>query len=323
MYNIAKVAKGEILVYFNQVFDALCKVVGAHMIYANWLTHGVKLAADSELSVKNGAELLDRLIKDIVAESAASYVSILQAPSETEEEGTDDQERPSEDLPTAFSLQRFLPLLEERINVLNPFTRNFLVAWISLLDSIPDLELVTHLPRFLRGLFKFLSDPNQDVKTATQKTLDRFLNEIKTIAGVKRGVAESRKSQGEDGTKQSTSSLRSGADEDSDVDSVSPGRRELIDEKEDDESAVTGSTVADDEEKSVVAEEDWVPGQDIQVDHGKILDILVTFLGDPRGRLCRKTKCHFLTQSRGGKGDPKGYPSHGAEMDRQFLRDLP
>ena len=26
MYNIAKVAKGEILPYFNQVFDALCKV---------------------------------------------------------------------------------------------------------------------------------------------------------------------------------------------------------------------------------------------------------------------------------------------------------
>lgn len=26
MYNIAKVAKGEILIYFNQVFDALCKV---------------------------------------------------------------------------------------------------------------------------------------------------------------------------------------------------------------------------------------------------------------------------------------------------------
>ena len=39
MYNIAKVAKGEILIYFNQVFDALCK-----------------LAADNELSVKNGAE---------------------------------------------------------------------------------------------------------------------------------------------------------------------------------------------------------------------------------------------------------------------------
>ncbi len=26
MYNIAKVAKGEILVFFNDIFDALCKV---------------------------------------------------------------------------------------------------------------------------------------------------------------------------------------------------------------------------------------------------------------------------------------------------------
>ncbi|ERT02784.1 hypothetical protein HMPREF1624_01086 [Sporothrix schenckii ATCC 58251] len=55
MYNIAKVAKGEILIYFNHIFDALCK-----------------LGADSELSVKNGAELLDRLVKDIVSESAAT-----------------------------------------------------------------------------------------------------------------------------------------------------------------------------------------------------------------------------------------------------------
>jgi len=27
MYNIAKVAKGEILIYFNFIFDALCKVI--------------------------------------------------------------------------------------------------------------------------------------------------------------------------------------------------------------------------------------------------------------------------------------------------------
>ena len=26
MYNIAKVAKGEVLLFFNDVFDALCKV---------------------------------------------------------------------------------------------------------------------------------------------------------------------------------------------------------------------------------------------------------------------------------------------------------
>jgi vacuole morphology and inheritance protein 14 len=279
MYNIAKVAKGEILVYFNQVFDALCKVVESRLISRQWLTNDAKLAADSELSVKNGAELLDRLIKDIVAESAASYVSLLHTNHEWDGEGaTGNQEHVQEELPTAFSLERFIPLLEERINVLNPFTRTFLVAWISLLDSIPDLELVTHLPRFLRGLFKFLSDPNQDVKTATHKTLERFLNEIKSIAGVKRGVAESRKSQGEDGLKRSPSST---ADDDSDIESIDP--EHAIDEK-DDESVIASSTAADDE-RSLGAEDDWIPGQDIQVDHPAILEHLVSFLGDPRGKM--------------------------------------
>ena len=60
-YNIAKVCKGEILVYFNDVFVVLAR-----------------LAADAEVSVKNGAELLDRLFKDIVCESAPHYVSVYQ-----------------------------------------------------------------------------------------------------------------------------------------------------------------------------------------------------------------------------------------------------
>lgn len=30
MYNIAKVAKGEVLPYFNDIFDALCKVNTRH-----------------------------------------------------------------------------------------------------------------------------------------------------------------------------------------------------------------------------------------------------------------------------------------------------
>jgi hypothetical protein len=45
MYNIAKVAKGEILVYFNEVFDALTKVRKYRSMSANqkeagehWLT---------------------------------------------------------------------------------------------------------------------------------------------------------------------------------------------------------------------------------------------------------------------------------------------
>lgn len=32
MYNIAKVAKGEILIYFNNIFDQLCKVCGENYL---------------------------------------------------------------------------------------------------------------------------------------------------------------------------------------------------------------------------------------------------------------------------------------------------
>jgi vacuole morphology and inheritance protein 14 len=52
----------------------------------------------------------------------------------------------------AFSLANFIPLLADRIYVLSPFTRSFLISWISVLDSVPDLEMVSYLPRFLDGL---------------------------------------------------------------------------------------------------------------------------------------------------------------------------
>ncbi|CAG8589814.1 12652_t:CDS:10 [Acaulospora morrowiae] len=163
MYNIAKVSKGEILRYFNEVFDALCK-----------------LAADSELSVKNGAELLDRLIKDIVAEQSTSYVSVLTPAPVAHDDLMDPVSIPRT---TAFSLPRFIPLLGERIRATNPYTRNFLVSWITMLDSIPDLELVSFLPDFLNGLLQFLSD--KDVRYTTSVVLANFLAEIREAVEVK------------------------------------------------------------------------------------------------------------------------------------------
>ena len=226
-----------------------------------------KLAADSELSVKNGAELLDRLVKDIVSESASTYVSVLQAAgkavsSSDEDKGSD---LSSLEPPTAFSLAKFIPLLQERIHVINPFTRTFLVSWVTLLDTIPDLELVYYLPAFLGGLFKFLSDPNRDVHVATQGALERFLNEIKKIARIKKGLAESRRGQSDDHVKRSNSS---------DSGSVQTERSVV-----NDHSAIAdGDSPGPHDSHDGQADGDWVPGQDVQVDHSKILEILVAFL---------------------------------------------
>lgn len=224
------------------------------------------------MSVKNGAELLDRLVKDIVAESAATYVSMVQSPEDsTTLKSNDllDSTDPSFDLPTAFSLAKFIPLLKERIYVMNPFTRTFLVSWVTLLDTIPDLELVSHLPAFLGGLFKFLSDPNRDVHVATQGALERFLTEIKKIAKIKRSLAESRQSLG--GAKpKSRSSSNSGSMQ---------SEHSTVHEKLED----TDGEVDDDDDDQGATDDDWIPGQDVQVDHPKILEILVDFLDPASG----------------------------------------
>ncbi|CAI2177374.1 8966_t:CDS:10 [Funneliformis geosporum] len=259
MYNIAKVSKGEILRYFNEVFDAMSK-----------------LAADSELSVKNGAELLDRLIKDIVAEQSTTYVSVLVHPISHD----DLMETVSMPRTTAFSLPRFIPLLSERIRAKNPFTRNFLVSWITVLDSIPDLELVSFLPAFLDGLLQFLSDPH-DVRYATSNVLANFLAEIREAVEVK----EQQKQQAmknyfvEQQRKLAETTIDAGEsikDSDGDVDDVTLVKSSI--------NSVDGDINWDAvsiSETEGRGKGSWVPGQGVIINYTRIVEILMPHLSSP------------------------------------------
>ncbi|KAH7404172.1 hypothetical protein KP509_15G013700 [Ceratopteris richardii] len=140
LYNIAKVARGDFIVFFNDIFDALCK-----------------LSADSDNNVQNAAHLLDKLVKDIVTES--------------------DQ----------FSIEEFIPLLRERMNVLNAFVRQFLVGWITVLDSVPEIDMLGFLPDFLDGLFNMLSDSSHEIRQQADSALSEFLQEIKNSPSVDYG----------------------------------------------------------------------------------------------------------------------------------------
>uniref|UniRef100_A0A6M2F421 Vacuolar protein 14 C-terminal Fig4-binding domain-containing protein n=1 Tax=Populus davidiana TaxID=266767 RepID=A0A6M2F421_9ROSI len=140
LYNIAKVVRGDFIIFFNHIFDALCK-----------------LSADSDPNVQSAAHLLDRLVKDIVTES--------------------DQ----------FSIEEFIPLLRERMNVLNPYVRQFLVGWITVLDSVPDIDMLGFLPDFLDGLFNMLSDSSHEIRQQADSALSEFLQEIKNSPSVDYG----------------------------------------------------------------------------------------------------------------------------------------
>jgi len=118
--------------YFNQIFDGL-----------------TKLFADVDIDVKNGANLLDRLVKDIVTESES------------------------------FHVERFLPLLQSYIRRTNPYIRQLLVGWITVLDSVPDISMIDYLPDFLDGLFNMLSDSNREIRQAADSALSDFLKEVR------------------------------------------------------------------------------------------------------------------------------------------------
>ncbi|KAL8280512.1 hypothetical protein RQP46_007160 [Phenoliferia psychrophenolica] len=260
MYNVAKVAKGEILVFFNELFDAMSK-----------------LAADTELPVKNGAELLDRLIKDVVTEQASTYISsasIASAPTSPHPSSSSIASNESYDKSLsperAFSLPRFIPLLRERIYVLNPFTRTYLVSWLTVLDSVPELELVSYLPDFLDGLLKFLGDPTVDIRTATQNVLADFLREIREVAEVQRARDENWSKRPEDGEPSRRASEMSALDR---------GEDEGEEPEELDEEAGDESYIYDGEEGEGSGE--WVPGQGVLVDHAAIVEILLQHLSFP------------------------------------------
>jgi vacuole morphology and inheritance protein 14 len=122
-------------------------------------------------------------------------------------------------------------------------------------------------------LLRFLSDANQDVHVATQQALEGFLAEIKRIAGVKRGIQESRKSRSERAKTMSDSGSTNTDDALRQAEKLSL-----------DDSPATTATPPNEKEGS--ADGSWIPGQDVTVDHQKVLEILIPYL-DSTGRLSR------------------------------------
>ncbi|BES90701.1 DUF3434 [Nesidiocoris tenuis] len=105
-----------------------------------------RLAADQDQGVKTASEHLDRLLKDIVTENAT------------------------------FDLVGFMPLLRERLYSKNTFARQYIISWVTVLDAVPDIQLILFLPELLDGLFNLLNDPNS--KNLCGHVLAEFLRSI-------------------------------------------------------------------------------------------------------------------------------------------------
>ena len=151
-----QVARDDFVPFFNDVFDALCK-----------------LSADVDPNVQNAAHLLDKLIKDIVSESPhfdlIEFITLLRQRLQVRL-----QRRLQSPMHSSLRWRRADPFsfhsnplprqMEKKSKVRNPYVRQFLVSWIAVLDSVPDIDMLEHLPEFMEGLLSMLSDPNRDIR---------------------------------------------------------------------------------------------------------------------------------------------------------------
>lgn len=93
---------------------------------------------------------MDRLLKDIVAESSQT-----------------------------FDLNCFIPLLRERVYIKSSFSRQFVISWISVLNAVPEINMVIYLPEILDGLFHTLDDNVPEIHRMCDTLLNTFLRSIK------------------------------------------------------------------------------------------------------------------------------------------------
>lgn len=284
LYNIAKIARGEILLYFNEVFDILCILV-----------------TDIESSVKNAADILDRLIKDIVSAKSTNYVSILQQHEQEDEvpslaiashvtnsQGVAIQVNQVQDVKKAFSLPKFIPTLLERMYTIDPFAKRFLIGWLELFDDIPALELITFLPNFLEPLIKFLmNNCPSDVRIETQNLLSVFLKEIKSISKVKFEIKKRQLIQERE--RKVINPESKSQDSESLADDIKDLKLKLTQEDDDAVSIKSNETTIVHKPAQPLAANDsfsadgseFSTGQDIFIDYPKLIDILLSFLRIP------------------------------------------
>lgn len=132
LYNIVKMTRNTILQHLNEIIDILGRLV-----------------IDPDLNVRNGVEPLDKLMKDIVAETQS------------------------------FDVESFIVFLRNNIYAKRSVSRQFILSWITTLDSLPDIDLIVFLPELLDGLFTVLGDPAPDVKKMCDFCLENFLQQIR------------------------------------------------------------------------------------------------------------------------------------------------
>ncbi|KAL5971270.1 hypothetical protein TSMEX_001003 [Taenia solium] len=126
----------------------ILKVLKVHSLaYLNDLFEALCTAtADPEMSVRQVVDHCDRLLRDIVIQNRI------------------------------IDVKAFMGIASGYLYTRIPFTRKFVVGWISTLNSVPGLNIIQYIPQLLDGLLTILSDENPDIRRNCDVLLNDFLS---------------------------------------------------------------------------------------------------------------------------------------------------
>mmetsp|Transcript_108187 Transcript_108187/g.312659 ORF Transcript_108187/g.312659 Transcript_108187/m.312659 type:complete len:741 (-) Transcript_108187:145-2367(-) len=149
--------------YACETFHNIAKVAKGKVLtfFVDIFAGLCKLYADVDTEVRAGVAVLDRLMKDIVERS-----------------------------PELVHAEKIVPVLKDRAKFRNPYVRQLVLAWITLLLNIREsVDIVQYLPEYLEDLFNMLGDQSRDIRHNAETTLDQLL---KQLVEAENGLSESR-----------------------------------------------------------------------------------------------------------------------------------
>ena len=148
MYNILKCGRKTPILkdHFNMIFDGLCSAICETSQPSD---------ASARRLVSNAAAALDRLMKDLVCDSRQ------------------------------FNLPAFLPQLIDHLSpkpeAASASMRQFVLGWITVLDTVPEIDLVTHLKSIIPGIMTMTGSHDIEIQNPATNVLRDFLQQVKQI----------------------------------------------------------------------------------------------------------------------------------------------
>ena len=142
LYNIAKIARGLLLVQFGEIFSAMCN-----------------LKCDNERSVQGASDSLDSILRDIATECKE------------------------------FNIDIFVNTIRTHIQTTNPRIRQYVLSWLMLMETVPDISLTEDLPQFLEGIMDIVGDPERKIANLAEQLLSQYLTRLQDMQSEGKTVA--------------------------------------------------------------------------------------------------------------------------------------